>query len=280
MNTNKVFYNGTPFERDVAGSEQDVINLTREKIEEYLKENYVPKNIVISFAGNITLEKAEEIVEKYFLNNFKYENDEIVYPVLEPTFKSNQVVEYKDNKQAVLCISYPSVLVGDDRIYTIKLLNIIFANGMSSRLFQTIREKLNLVYDINGSVGVNNVYGDYSLFLATSNKNVPLALSKIKEEINLLIKEGITEEELLRAKTKFLSAAKMAYENTSNVSSGNAGDFLFLNTAREREEIIALVNKISVKDVNQIINHIFSSKRYVVSYVGPQKEINLLEYFK
>lgn len=280
MNTNSVFYNDTPYMRDVAGNEQDVLSLNREKIDLYMKENYVPKNVVISFAGNITQKQAENIVQRYFLNNFVNENKEIVYEIKEPIQKANQIAEFKDNKQAVLCISYPAVLLGDDRLYTIKLLNIIFANGMSSRLFQTIREKLNLVYGISGSVGANNAYGDYSLFLSTTNKNVPLALSKIKEEIDKLVKDGVTSEELVRAKTKFISIAKMSYENTSNVSSGNAVDFLFLNNVREKEEIINLVNNISLKEVNDIAKNIFTSKRFVVSYVGPQKEIDLLKHFK
>ena len=279
INVNKIFYNGTEYSRDVAATQEDVNSLTYEKIKNYMNKNYAPKNIIISFAGNITMEKAEEIVEKYYVNNFKSVDNFNETVVKMPRQNEHQIVAYKDNQQSVLCISYPALLGKDENEYALKVMNYILGVGMSSRLFQTIREKLGLVYGIHSSTNLNSAYGDITISLSTTNKNVPLALSKIKEEIIFLAKNGVNKEEFDIAKVRFISNIKMAYENTSNVSVSNAKDYLFYNEVLTKDQIIDKINKVTIEDVNKIAKEVFLSDRFALSYVGPQKDINLLDCY-
>ncbi len=279
-NLNKIFYNGTEYSRDIGSTQENVKSITRDKILEYTKKNYTPKNCVISFAGNISFEKAQIIVEKYFLNNFTASDFENLETLKMPNLLEHQISAFKDNKQAVLTISYPGLTGNHPNQYVIKLLNYAFGVGMSSRLFQKIREELGLVYSIYSDYVNNDAYGDFTIFLSTTNKNVPLALSKIKEEVEAVASKGITLEEFERAKIRCIASLKMSYENTSNVAATNATKFLKFDITRTKEETISNIEQVTLEEVNKMAKEIFLSKRFAVSYVGPQKEINLLEFYK
>ena len=279
-NLNKIFYNGTEYSRDVGSTQKNVKAITREKICEYIEKFYTPKNCVISLAGNITFEKADKIVKKYFLNNFTNSNFENLTKHTNPTLLKHQISAFKDNKQAVLAISYPALTGDHAKQYAIQLLNFAFGVGMSSRLFQKIREQLGLVYSIYSDFVNNDAFGDFSIFLSTTNKNVPLALFEINKEVKNVALNGITKEEFERAKVRCISTFKMGNENTSNVASYNAVRFLFYNKTRTKEEFIKNIYNVTIEEVNDLAKEIFLSERFAVSYVGPQKDLNLLEYYK
>ena len=196
-----------------------------------------------------------------------------------PVLKKKQITAFKDNQQAVLCIAYPALLGDDENEYVLKVLNYVLGVGMSSRLFQTIREELGLVYGIYSSVNLNSAYGDTSIMLSTTNKNVCLALSKIKEVIQNLANNGVLEEELNRAKVRFVSNIKMANENTSNIAASNANILLMYNKVKTKEDVIKKIEQVSLEDVNKMAKNIFLSERFCISYVGPQADLNLLSCY-
>ena len=107
-------------------------------------KRYTPNNLILSFAGNITMEEAEKFVLNHFENKFKSKAEPILIKTPEiltvPTTK--YVKKFKDNEQAQIVISFPSINVHDERYYVLSVFNTIWGGGMSSRLFQIIREKI------------------------------------------------------------------------------------------------------------------------------------------
>lgn len=277
---NKIFYNGTPFALDVAGTKRSVYSLNKQKILDYMKKYYIPQNIVISFAGDITENKAIKLVEKYFLNKFKNSGTQSVIQEKQPKIVEHEIKAYKNNEQAQVCISFPAIKRNDERSYALKVFNFAFGGGMSSRLFQKIREVLGLVYSINIGSYINEAGGDTSIHFATTTKNVPLALSAIREEIDRVVKEGLSETEFLNSKNSFLSATKMSFENTSIVSLSNAKRVAFYNKPISKKDTIQKVQDVSLEDINKLIKEIFNYKKCCISYVGKNTKIDLLKHFK
>ena len=277
---NKIFYNGTKFALDVAGTKQSVHRLTKEKIQEYMNKFYIPSNVIISFAGNITEKKALKLVEKYFLNNFNQKSPEKEKSVKYTTkIEQNQIKAYKDNEQAQVCICFPALMKNDERSYALKIFNFAFGGGMSSRLFQRIREKLGLVYTINISSYINDAGGDTSIHFATSTKNVPLALKAIREEIENVKNNGLTEKEFVNSKNCYLSTTKISFENTSTFSLANAKRVAFYNKPVSKKENIEKVQAVTIEDINNLIKEIFDFDKCCISYVGKNSKINLWKYF-
>lgn len=276
---NKNFYSGTPYARDVAGSINSVKNLTQKKMFEYKNKFYVPQNLTLSFAGKINFETAQKFVEKYFLPNFKYKGEKV-----EKTFTPNQknsfIKSFKDNEQSQVCISFPGLYRGDETIYTAKIFDVIFGHGMSCVLFQSIREKLGLVYTISSSVNQNTAGGDLTISFATSNQNVEKALLEINNQIDNVLKNGVSKEQFLDAKNNFINSIKLSFENTSYVSLFNAKRFSLLNETLTKEQYIKKIENVTYKNLIDYIKTRFSKNHFAVVVVGKNQNLNLKKYFK
>ena len=276
---NSKFYDSTPFARDISGTIGSVKSFSQNRLFDYKKRFYVPNNITLSFAGNINFETAEKYVKKYFLPYFENNNKTVKKQVFKPSKKVTYAKAFKDNEQSQVCISFPGLYRDDDTIYTAKVFNYIFGNGMSSILFQSVREKLGLVYSISSSIYQNNAGGDFTIDFATSNKNVPKALKEVKHQIELVTKNGVSQEQFLDAKNSYISSVKMSYENTSFVSLFNAKRFSILGSTLSKEDHVKNIEKVTYEDVQKYVKTLFSKKHFSVAVVGKEKNLKINKYF-
>lgn len=277
---NSNFYSGTPYARDVAGSISSVKTLSQNKMFEYKNKFYIPQNITLSFAGKINFKTAEQLVEKYFIPYFKNEEFSVN---IEKTYKPKQKItfskSFKNNEQSQVCISFPGLYRGDDTIYSAKIFDIIFGHGMSCILFQSIREKLGLVYTISSSLTQNHAGGDLTISFATSNKNVGKALTEIKKQIEIVKKNGISKDQFESAKSNYINSIKLSFENTSYVSLFNAKRYSLFDEILTKEQYIKNVERVCYEDVLSYIKTRFSKKHYSIAIVGKNKNLDIKKYF-
>lgn len=275
---NKNFYAGTPFERDIAGTIKSVQNLTQKKMFEYKNTYYVPQNLTLSFAGKIDFSTAENYVEKYFLPNFKYQGI-----ASKNSFKKDLSISYskrfKDNSQSVVLIAFPGMKFDDKNLDLARVFNIAFGGGMSSILFQTIREKLGLVYSISSSLFTNCAGGDFTIEFATSTKNVGVALEAVCELIKDILKNGVSKDEFEDARNNLISSIKISFENTMSVCRFNAKRFAKLGEVITKDEYIQSVKNASYNDLSKLLKQIFKSDNFAIAVVGKDKNINLKKHF-
>ena len=285
--TDSSFYAGSPYATNIIGTKKSVLAITRQQILDYLAKNYIPENIVISFCGNITFEKAKELTEKYFQPLLNGESKPNTRSFVRNVYPDKPIAKvcYKDNSQSEVCISYPMVSSYSKEKYAAFLLNIVWGSGanMSSRLFQRIREKKGLVYQIYSTINHCEYGGDTSICFSTSTKNVPIALKEIKKEINKLIKYGITEEELKSAKTCIYTAELLRQENTNSVAISNSRELMHYGEIIGIKEYLRRINEVTLEDVNNIIKYIYDNNHFVISCVGKydqrENKIDLLKEF-
>ena len=275
---NKHFYAGTPFERDIAGTISSVQNLTQKKMFDYKNKYYVAQNLTLSFAGKIDFETAQALVEKYFLPNFNFEGIKSINNFKKTTGKFFAKA-FKDNSQSVVLISFPGMKLEDKDINLARIFNIAFGGGMSSILFQSIREKLGLVYSISSSIFANCAGGDITIEFATSTKNVGVALEAVKNVLNDILQNGVPKEQFEDARNNLISSIKLSFENTSAVCQYNAKKFAKLGKIVTKEEYIQSVQNAKYQDLAKFLKTHFTRDNFAVSVVGKDKNIDIKKHF-
>lgn len=275
------FFAGTNFAHDIAGTDDIVENISREQILNYVHKNYTAKNVILSFAGNITMEEAEKLVNKYYEQNFKT-SEQFMYAPQKTDFsiKTNQAKIIKDTNQAQVMIAYNT----ENRFESEKcrlntVVSYILGAGMSSRLFQEVREKLGLVYSISASNDTNDLTGMFSISLGTNLKKVNLALKTIRRVIDEVVKDGFTEEELLQAKNMIISSIKLGSDVPSRQATLIASNLQYQNKIITKQEMIENYKKITLKELNEQVKSIFSHN-YVITMVSSKNDIDLLKAYE
>ena len=282
MAMNSLFYDGTNYAHDIAGSEVGVRKISREQILNYIKRKYTPNNIILSFAGNVTFEKATFLAEKYFEPFFKLEksesnNNNINQEIL---LKTSAKIVVKDTNQAQIMISYLSPnRFNRKALVTNNLLSFMLGGSMGSRLFQEIREKLGLVYTINSFNDVSLISGMFSISLGTSLSKVKLALKTIKNVLNEVCEKGFSLDELNHAKNSIISSLKLRSDSPSNEATNIATQLKYRNKIYSKKSQIKEYEKITLEDVNSSAKRLFTQD-YCITMVGSSDKYDLIKLFK
>ena len=176
-------YPNTSLGRTILGPIENVNRFTREDVLAYREKFYNADNIVVSFSGNVTPEAADTLVRRYFVDELAARKTNKT-PLAPLTVTSNFSKRVKDFEQTNIGISYPSVPFGDPRYAAQSIFGILFGGGMSSRLFQRIREQMGLAYSVYASpiLYVNN--GNFDILLNITAANTKKAVEAVKREID------------------------------------------------------------------------------------------------
>lgn len=283
MALDQEFFKGTSYAHDIAGTEEGVLNISREQILEYIEKHYSPKNIIFSFAGDVTRERAKELVEKYFEANFKKkEKHEFIKKSDTYNIKQTQIKTKKDVEQAQIMLAYKSSNFYNRRKKSIAfLMSKMLGGEMSSRLFQEVREKLGLVYSIQSFAESNDLSGKFVIAFGTTPQKVTLALKTIKKVIDDVVKNGFTQEELDQVLNMSISALKLQSDSPNNMANFIANHYQRNNEVYSKDKTIERYRSITLNEVNEVAREIFNHDNLVISLVGKNTEIDLLdEYIK
>lgn len=276
-----IFYGDTTFAHDIVGSEESVANITREQIFDYLSKHYTPDNIVLSFAGNVTKKEAERLVIKYFENNFK-SNRKSEELLLDKNFSipKKQLIVKRDTQQALIRIAYQIENRYTEKKYAYTVISQILGGTMSSRLFQEIREKKGLVYNIDTFIDVSDLAGMFSIGFGTTPRKVNLALKTIRKVIDDVVKSGVTMEELSQAKKMIISSLKLSSDKPSNQATSVANQLKYYGKITPIKEIIEKYQKLTLEEVNSVIKEIFDNKNYCICMVNDKLDIDLIKTYE
>ncbi|MDD4275811.1 MAG: pitrilysin family protein [Clostridia bacterium] len=276
----KIFYEGHPASNIVIGSKESLMEITRDDILKYVKDRYTAQNTIISFAGKIKFEDAEKLVQKYFVPNFSHKK----IPVLPLNKKEMHlpVAKYfgktKKIEQSHIAIAYPTVNIYSKDLQAVKIFSFIFGGGMSSRLFQEIREKRGLVYSIHSQNDSEKYGGILVAHFATRPQNAVKAMCAINDLTNELVKNGVKKEEFDSAVYNLISSIKMKQEVTIKLATSTAEELAVYGKVISPNALIKKYEKVTIADVNRVARKILLQKNICVSFVGPKSSGNLLKY--
>lgn len=267
-----------PLGMEILGPKSNVERFDKADILRYKEHNYLPSNTVVVFVGNIAPQVAFELVEKYMPN---YVNAPYTPPKALKTqeVKSGFGIYVHDYEQSEISVAFPSCTFSDKRRLHVSALDAIVGSGMSSRLFQRLREKMGVVYSVYSSAWGGKSNGLFSINANVNVKNAQPAALAIKNEIEKLLKDGVTEEETEKAKMQL---------KVSTIFGAESPMTLMLTCARWRilseldynlDDVIAAIDAITADDVNTIAREIFT-KPAVFAYAGKQPQADIGDIFK
>lgn len=265
--------------RTILGSVENVLRFSGDDIRKFMRKYYSPSNIVIAFAGNITEEQADALVGKFVLSRFVGEYSS--FSRVKNTFISGVYKErIKDFEQSNIALAFPSVSYSSAENIKQVALNVAFGGGMSSRLFQSVRERLGLAYSIFSSQMSYSDSGAMAIVLNISKENTAKALGAVKDEIDKLLDSGISDDELQRTKVQLKSSLAFSVENTQSIMSSIGKYAVIANSLFDIEDRIALIDSLNLDDINSFARKVLNYSQMSAAYVGKQQDADILEIFK
>ncbi len=259
------YYGKENYGRNILGPAKNVKGFTIEQVNAYKKERYCPQNIVISFAGSIPFEAADELVEKYFSS---MPTGEFCKRTLQPVFQGKSLIKKKQIEQLHLAIGYPAIARGDKREEGMQVLNSVLGGSMSSRLFQEVREKNGLAYSVYSYLSAYEECGSLVVYAGVNADNGEKAYESIGQVVKQLKREGITEEEFLRGRAQMKAALLFAQENTSSQMLTYGKYMLFNDKLFDFDKKIERIDGLTKEDVAYALETAFDEEKKAVAAVG------------
>ncbi len=254
---------GQPIGRSILGNASNLAKLKKEDFLKFLEKYYSAENIYISVAGNISHDRVVNFAEKYF-SSLASSSLQTMIPA---KYKGGFVHTKKTLEQTSIAFGFESVPYSNiTEFYYTQILSVIFGGGLSSRLFQKIRENLGLAYSIGSFNSSYHDSGIFSIYAGTDHKNVEKLLDNLMNEINK-IQETISEEELQRAKSQIKTSILMAEERSEYKSEEIGKNFALFGKYFPTQEVLNVIMETKTSHLKACASKIFSSNP-TLSIVG------------
>ncbi len=251
----------------VIGSADIICNAPREMIFDFMDQNYYAENLVLTAAGNISHDDLVSLAQKN-LNNLKSKKQKNMQPALY--YGGDKRVE-KNLEQVHVLLGFESENYLSEDYYAAVILSTLMGGGMSSRLFQEIREKRGLVYSIYSYNASYRDTGLFEIYAGTGEKEIIELIPALCDTLQTSVGH-FTDKEINRAKTQIRAGNLMALESTSSRCDKLARGILSHGQPRYLDDIIARVNAVTREDLDRVAQKIFSGKPSV-SAIGPIKNL-------
>ena len=231
---------------------------SREDMVRYWERHYVPQNMVLAIAGNYDWEAFLELVNTYF-DVFPNQHSEET-PFEPQQFVSGRKAKNKDTEQLHICLGFPGIESNCDDIYPLSVFNNALGGGMSSRLFQRIREELGMAYSVYTYASSYRGVGSFNVYAGTNPENGETVIRELQEQMGLFLKEGMTDKEFRSAKAQLRGGFLLGLESSSGrMQSLGRGKLLFDKT-RSPEEVIAKIDAVTIDSTMQLAHKLLSTE--------------------
>jgi predicted Zn-dependent peptidase len=254
--------------RDVLGSEESIAGLARDDIAAFHGQHYRPGNIVLAAAGDLDPDAVVAGIERRFAGGPGGSAPPRMAPAKPPR---TVAVLTRPTEQAHLTVAFRAFDRDDEDRYALAMLDHILGGGMSSRLFQEIREERGLAYSVYSYRSLFEKTGCLVVYAGTAPTRAQEVMGLINEGIDTMIDTGITPRELAMAKTHLRGSLALALEDSGARMSRIGRSQLVHGSVPLLEDIEDKLNAVSVADVRRVIDRVLTTPR-VVAAVGPFRE--------
>lgn len=255
-----------PLGRNILGTTDSIESFNRQSVIKYYREFYTPDNMVIAAAGNITHDALVELATRYFSEHMGLKRKT---NITAPTFTPARTIINKDSEQVHICLGTPSVPLEDPLVYPTYIFSNILGGGISSRLFQTIREDRGLAYSIYSYQNTYKDTGLLTIYAGTRPGNVKQVLELILENLREFKVKGISKEELQKAKDQIKGSLLLGLESSSSRMSRIGKMEITLEKYVTLDEVVSKIDNVSLADVNQMIEQMLVEKNLCFTALGP-----------
>ena len=252
----------------VAGTLETVEALQRADFVDHISTWYVPRNMVLSVAGNATHQEVVDAARKLY-SSLDGRPTPPVAPAQEGLPARNVIVESREIAQSNLGISLRAVSRTDPDRFPAMIMNTVLGRGMSSRLFKEVRERRGLAYSIGSGITRYNDTGVLSISAGVSAENVAETTRVIKAELQKLVDEPVGEEEMTKARDYTIGSFRLGLETPMALAQRAGEQLLMLGEIEPIEDVVRQIEAVTADDVQRVSQRLIRNDNFSMSVVGP-----------
>jgi len=245
---------GSPLAQPILGTNEGIAAYQAGDLARYRDTHYRPDNTVLAIAGRYNAERLRALCEAHLAGFAARQTPEL--PERKRVFSPTLLRKEKDVEQLHLCIGFPGIEMGDPDIYPLSVFNNLFGGGMSSRLFQRIREESGMAYAVYSYPTAYLGAGLYTLYAGTSAQHVDAVLAMLREEVERVLADGVTQEEFIKARAQLKGGYILGLESASSHMSNIGRGELLLRRIQSEDEVIEKIDAVTIDDVTRIATSI------------------------
>ncbi len=271
----EVMWRGTPLGRDIAGTPESVQQIPFDDTVEYWRDQYSPANALLSVAGNVD---PDAVLARVSELTAAWSSSETLERRPAPIARDGQrvAVRKKETEQTQIVIGLPAISSNDPDRYALGLLTALLGDGMSSRLFLKVREELGLVYDIQAGLSLLRDNGALQVGMGVDPENAETALSATLGELARM-RDGVSEEELTRARRLAAGRMLIDMEDTRSVSAWNGGQMILHDRLNSVELTTERYQAVTTEDIERLAHQFLREDELRLAAVGPDLNAERLQ---
>jgi len=271
----EAMFDGHPLSFPILGAKRDCREFTAPRVKGFWRECYRPPHMMVSLAGQVDHREFCRMLEKYFPG--RAQKQELAVKPFVPDFKPSLKMLSRKISQAHICLGVPALATNDPRRYVLLVLNTILGGGMSSRLFQKIREQSGLAYSVFSFADLYRDTGVLGVYLGVSPDKTDQALALALKEIRQMSRNPVSRAELDNAKEQLKGGLFLGMESTSNRMMRLAKMALHHEPYLTPEETAALIDQVTIDQVQQMAQSLLQPQKLAAAILGPlnQKKYSL-----
>lgn len=252
----QAYFGNHPLARPILGTQEQIASVSREALIAFRKKHYRPDNTVLAIAGQFDLDEFRAMAERY-LGDWQAAGD-THEPEAVNGCDGKLLCKKKDIEQVHICLAYPGVAQDDDNLYPLTVLNNLFGGGMSSRLFQHIREEMGAAYSVYSYPSAYANCGTMTIYAGTSPEMAQRVIDALHSEIKKLLDRGVTEEEFAMAKDQLKVSYVLGLESSSSRMSSIGRSKLLRGRAVDPQDVVRKIERVTRADVERVMREIFT----------------------
>ena len=260
------FWKDHPLGKPILGTKETVKRFERDPVLDAYAHRFAPGNIIVSAAGNLDHDKFVDLVTRHFEHMKPMSNG---FHSSQPKIVSRIILRNKKAlEQVQLCIGVPAYPIAHEKRHAGYILNTVLGGGMSSRLFQNIRERQGLAYSIYSDLNPYRDTGCLAVYAGTSLASAAKVVQSVVSEFRKLKTEPVPEEELRRSKAQLKGSLMLSLESSTSRMSNLARQEMYFDRFYDLDELIEKIEAVTVEDLTMLANEFFQTESVAVTALG------------
>lgn len=260
------FWKDHPLGKPILGTRETVKRFDSQMIRDYYRQVYAPSNLLVTAAGNLTHERVVGLVRDHFASlpaGPATPSDPIPSTHARIALRNKKALE-----QVHLCLGVPSYPLPHEERFACYVLNTLLGGGMSSRLFQNIRERQGLAYAVFSELNPYRDTGCLAIYAGTSQESARKVVESIVNEFRELKQQAVSEEELRRAKDHLKGSLMLSLESTASRMTNLARQEMYFGRFFTLDELVESIEAVTASDVQRIAQTFFDPKQIALTVLG------------
>jgi len=266
----ELLYGDQPAGWNIAGDKKNILNMKRDDFVSYKKMHYLPEATVIIVAGQVTEKEVLNEVKKIF-GKVSRGKKSLKIKVKEKQNKPEVLLKFKKTDQTHFVLASRTYDLFNKKNAELAVLGGVLGGGMSSRLFQKLREEMGVGYYVRA---YNDVYTDHGFFQVSAgvdNKRIYEVIDAVLEECKKLKNEKVSEDELNKVKECLIGNMKLSLESSDDIANFYGGQELLKKEIKNAEEKAKEIRKVTADQIQKVAKDIFNDKKLNLAIIGPFK---------